>query len=186
VWFFNGTTFTGNAAYLAYVPPPWRIAAIADMDGDGFSDLVWENPVTGDRAIWFLTGTTIKSFFYLAYVDPGWRICGASDFDGDGHVDLLWECVADNGASLAGDHLFWLMNGTNIVNFVFLGSIDPAWRVAAVADYTGDGQPDLMWENMSATDPNSGARVIWELNGTTPTGNTFFVASVDVSWDIAP
>ncbi|HVU18450.1 MAG TPA: FG-GAP-like repeat-containing protein [Candidatus Didemnitutus sp.] len=186
VWFFNGTSFTGNAAYLAYVPPPWRIAAVADMDGDGYSDLVWENPVTGDRAIWFLTGTSISSFYYLAYVDPGWRICGAADFDGDGHNDLIWECVADNGTSVAGDHIVWLMNGTNIVNFAYVAFVDPAWRVAAVADYTGDGKPDLMWEDMLATDPNVGARVIWEMNGTTFTGTTYFVASVDTAWDIAP
>ena len=32
-----------------------------DFNGDGKSDLVWSNMITGDRSVWFMNGTTIRS-----------------------------------------------------------------------------------------------------------------------------
>ncbi|HVU17737.1 MAG TPA: FG-GAP-like repeat-containing protein [Candidatus Didemnitutus sp.] len=186
VWFMNGTTFNGSTAYLGYVPAPWRIGAVADMDGDGHPDLVWENTSTGDRAIWYMNGATILRFGYLAYVDPAWRLCGAADFNGDGHADLAWECTASSGGATVGDHIAWLMDDEDIVSFADLGTASPAWHLAAIADFTGDGQPDLLWEDTVAGDANAGARVVWEMNGTTFTGRTTTIATVDVAWKLAP
>jgi hypothetical protein len=73
IWLMSGTTIL-NFVYLANVDPAWHIAAVADFNGDGKPDLLWENETTGDRAFWYLDGTNLASMGYLAYVDPTWHI----------------------------------------------------------------------------------------------------------------
>jgi hypothetical protein len=67
----------------------WRIAAVADFNGDGHPDLVWQDPATGSSQVWFMSGaqgTTFNGAVGLS--EPStWRIVGAADFDGDGHPD---------------------------------------------------------------------------------------------------
>ena len=48
VWFVNGaqgTTMTGAAGLSG--PNAWRIVGVADLDGDGHPDLIWQDPATG-------------------------------------------------------------------------------------------------------------------------------------------
>jgi hypothetical protein len=78
------------------------------------------------------------------------------------------------------------MNGSSVSSFADLGSASTAWHLAAIGDFTGDGQPDLLWEDTKAGDANAGLRVVWEMNGTTFTGRTTTVANVDIAWKLAP
>lgn len=39
------------------------------------------------------------------------------------------------------------------------GTVDPSWHIVAVEDFLGNGQSDLVWENMT-----TGARGIWIMN----------------------
>ncbi|HEY4300377.1 MAG TPA: MBG domain-containing protein, partial [Candidatus Didemnitutus sp.] len=41
---------------------------VGDFNGDGKTDLVWQNLVTGDRALWLMDGATLGDFGYLANV----------------------------------------------------------------------------------------------------------------------
>jgi hypothetical protein len=36
---------------------PWRIAAVADFNFDGHSDVIWQDPITGASSFWLLGGT---------------------------------------------------------------------------------------------------------------------------------
>ena len=52
------------------------------------------------------------------------------------------------------------------VAFVFsggasLGVVATSWSIAAAADYSSDGKPDILWQNTT-----TGERVIWLMNGT--------------------
>ena len=58
--------------------------------------------------------------------------------------------------------------------------IDPAWEVAELADWNGDGQPDLLFRNR-----NSGVVFVWYLNGTTLAGSDY-VTQNDPSWENVP
>jgi FG-GAP repeat len=46
---------------LPTIPIAWRIAGVGDFNGDGNADLVWENTVTGQRAIWLLKNGVFSS-----------------------------------------------------------------------------------------------------------------------------
>jgi FG-GAP-like repeat/CARDB len=145
---------------------------VGDLNGDGHSDLLWENTAGVDRAIWFLNGTGIASFAYLAGVPIEWKIVGTADFNADGQTDILWENTA------TGDRSIWLMNGTAISDFAYLAYVDPVWHIAALGDFNGDGQTDVLWENTAGVD-----RAVWFLTGTNI--NSFgYLAGIPNEWHI--
>jgi hypothetical protein len=37
----------------------WAIRAIADMDGDGDNDLLWQNDQIGLMVVWLMAGTSL-------------------------------------------------------------------------------------------------------------------------------
>ena len=167
VWFMDGATQTGAALFT---PGPalgltWRIVGVGDFNGDGKPDLVWRDQgATGMVAVWFMDGTTrIGTASLTPGVVPGltWRIVGVGDFNGDGKPDLVWR---DQGAT--GTVGVWFMDGATrtgaavVTPALFPG---PNWQIQAVADYNGDGQPDLVWRDQGT----SGAVVIWHMAGVT-------------------
>lgn len=84
----------------------WAIAAVADLDGDGKSDLVWRNDVLRETRLWRFESPTVIDTGPLPDMRlPGWILAHASDFDGDGESDLLWRSVTTGQATL------WLMEG---------------------------------------------------------------------------
>jgi hypothetical protein len=34
----------------------WRISAVADVNGDGWPDLIWRNKSTGKNLVWYMSG----------------------------------------------------------------------------------------------------------------------------------
>ena len=105
------------------------------------------------------------------------------DFNGDAKGDLLWR--NDNGSLIE-----WQMNGSQIASsqYVTLGGSlaapDASWKIAAVADITGDGKSDMIWRN-SVTDQ----LVEWAMNGAQVTSSQPItiggvLAAPDASWSI--
>ncbi len=39
----------------------WHVLAVADYNGDGRSDVLWQNTGDGGVFVWFMDGTTITS-----------------------------------------------------------------------------------------------------------------------------
>jgi hypothetical protein len=154
------------------VTPTTAARIVSDFNGDGKPDVLWTNTATGDRAIWYLDGTTIADFGYLAGIPTDWHIVGTGDFDGDGQTDLVWENTA------TGDRTFWLMSGIDISSFGYLAFVDPVWHIAAIGDFDGDGKPDVVWENSS-----TGDRAVWFLDGTA-IGSFGYIAGIAIDWHI--
>ena len=167
VWFLGGVrgaTRMGAAALSG--PNGWRIAAVADLDGDGHPDLVWQDPVTGQTQVWFMSGVQGTTYSRSAALSKAnsWRIVGAADFDGNGHADLVWQDPATGMSQV------WFMGGAQGTALVGAAALSKsnAWRIARVMDFNGDGHPDLIWQ-----DPVTGQSQAWLLGGvegTTPTG----------------
>jgi hypothetical protein len=128
-------------------------AALDDFNGDGTSDLLWQN-TNGSAAIWLMNGTTVLSEATFG-PDPGWTLLsGDSDFNGDGKGDLIWR--NSNGAVS-----IWLMDGTTVLSSPIFGPF-PGWTLlSGNSDFNGDGKSDLIWQN------SNGAVSIWLMDGTT-------------------
>jgi hypothetical protein len=79
VWFMGGASgIVMTSAVTLSGANPWRIVAAADYNRDGKTDIVWQDPATGETAVWFLggtTGTAVLNSVRLSGANP-WRIVG--------------------------------------------------------------------------------------------------------------
>jgi glucose/arabinose dehydrogenase len=184
VWMMSQTVLlSGGPLTPAMVPDlNWKIRAAADIDRDGWTDLIWQHQGDGSIAVWLMTGTQLRDGRLLtpgAVADTNWRIIGAGDLNDDGHADLLWQHQTDGLISA------WFMNGTSLVSGVLLspGQVtDTNWKIRAVADMNGDRRLDLIWHNQS-----TGLMSIWLMNGIVRIGDGLHVTPsgvADTGWKI--
>jgi hypothetical protein len=80
VWRMTQHVFD-SGSYLSVSPsdPKWRVVAVTDLDGDGYSDLVLQNDDTGEAGAWYLQETTVRYGVTLnpkSVGEPGWKIAG--------------------------------------------------------------------------------------------------------------
>jgi hypothetical protein len=158
---------TSNAATLTVNP------AAYDFNGDGQSDLLWQNSSTGERVIWLMNGNGYWSSASLGTVAGDWSVAAVADFSGDSQVDLLWQ------NSVTGERLIWLMNGTTVGSSVSLGVVPVEWSIACAADFDGDGKADIVWQNTT-----TGERIVWFMNGTAFSSSAS-LGVVPTEWSIA-
>jgi hypothetical protein len=71
----------------------FRVHGVADMNGDGNADLLWQG-VSGSTAttiIWYMNGAGARtSFRILASLPSQWTLGTAGDYSGDTIVDVVW------------------------------------------------------------------------------------------------
>ncbi|MEO6003568.1 MAG: FG-GAP-like repeat-containing protein [Opitutus sp.] len=146
--------------------------APSDFNGDGKSDLIWQNATEGYCYIWMMNGTSVLSSYYLGSNGTAWEIATSGDFNSDGRTDLVWQ------NPLNGDRYIWLMDGTSLISAVFIGSADPNWNIVASGDFNGDGQSDLVWQNNQ-----TGDRYIWLMSGTS-VSSSVFLGNTAPAWNI--
>src|SRR5207249_693501 len=120
---------------FATVGTLWSIVGSGDFNGDGQTDILWQNSGTGERVIWLMNGTSLSSTVSLGIVGTSWNIGGAADFNGDGQTDILWQNSGITCAKCAlpirgtGERVIWLMNGTSLSSTVSLGIVGTAWNI---------------------------------------------------------
>ncbi len=187
VWLLDGTGNTVNFSTGTGLKPgskflytgglaDWRVVGCADINGDGFADLVFQNSA-GQIYVWFLDGTgnavnfstgsglvAGSRFLYTAALGD-WRVVGCADVNSDGKADLIFQ-------NNVGQIYVWLLDGTgSAVNFATGTGLKPGsgylwggglgdWRIAAMADINSDGVPDLIFQN------TAGQIYAWALDGT--------------------
>jgi uncharacterized protein (UPF0548 family) len=184
IWYLGGSggvTLLGAANITT--ENPWKVVSVADFNGDGHPDLLWQDPISGWAQIWYLggaQGTTLLGAANLTLKNP-WHIVGTADFNNDGYVDVLWQDPKSGTVQL------WYMTGseagaqgTQSLSAVNLTGAMTT-KVVAVADFNGDGHPDVIFQ-----DPETGAATVYfytGAEGTTPNGTS--VLSTGNPWYIA-
>ena len=68
----NGAT-VASTAFLGGVPSNWEIEQLADVNGDGKADVVWQDS-QGTVAVWLMNGTVIESAGFPGGMSPEWEI----------------------------------------------------------------------------------------------------------------
>jgi len=113
----NGTLFSFTNSQEATDPPPPSTASAVipnNFDGNGTSDLLWQNDA-GSVAVWRVDGTQAVGSFGLTNPGPSWHIAGSGDFYHNGHSAILWQ-------NDSGEAYIWKMNGTSVVGGGSLGN----------------------------------------------------------------
>ena len=137
--------------------PDWKVVGTGDFNGDGKSDILFQN-TDGQAAIWEMDGTNPiagGSQWVGANPGPDWKVVGTGDFNGDGKSDILFQ-------NTDGQAAIWEMNGTNPIagGSRWVANPGPDWKVVGTGDYNGDGKSDILFQN------TGGQAAIWEMDGT--------------------
>jgi hypothetical protein len=135
----------------------------SDFDGNGTLDVLWRSTTTGQTGAWLLEDASVVDWCWMP-TEPagsGWQIQGTGDFDGDGGPDVLWR------STVTGQVGAWLLDGCNVTGWCWMPAepVDSGWQIQSVADFDGDGGPDVLWRN-----PTSGQTGAWLMNGCSVAG----------------
>jgi len=179
IWEMNGLNqIPGGSGEVGPNPGPgWTAIGTGDFNGDGLSDVLWQDAATGQVAIWEMNGLNqIPGGSQVLGVDPGpgWKAVGTGDFNGDGDSDVLLQNTS------SGQVAIWEMNGTNVIGGGVL-SVDPGpgWQAIGTGDFNDDGRSDILFQNSS-----SGQVAIWEMNGTNVIGGGTLTTDPGPSWKV--
>jgi Beta-propeller repeat/FG-GAP-like repeat len=171
--YVTGYTFSDNfptrsGAFQQAAPPPGdafitRVlsdSVMADFNGDGIPDLIWQNVNTRAVTIWYMTGplgNTVLGTGSLAPSELGWTLRAIADINRDGVPDLIWQNDATRQV------IVWYMTGplgNTMLSWSQLAPPEPGWTLVGVADVNRDGIQDLVWQNDSSTEV-----IVWYMGG---------------------
>lgn len=110
LWFMDGQ---GNQQGGRYIQngatfPGWNVMPAGDLNGDGKSDIMWQNASNGQVYIWFMDGQGNQQggrYIQNGATFPGWNVIAGGDLNSDGKSDLIWQ----NASS--GQAYIWFMDG---------------------------------------------------------------------------
>jgi hypothetical protein len=114
VWYMNGGAFRSSQLVGPgqISDPAWTIVGAGDANGDGWFDLFWQHPATGQLALWFMDGVRLLSTTLLtpsSVADTNWRVRGTEDLNRDGSPDIVWQNVATSDVAV------WMLSGSRFL-----------------------------------------------------------------------
>ena len=172
------SVFASSLNYPAAPSPvdlSWTVKGVGDFDGDGRSDILWQD-TNSDVAVWSMAGGVKVKFGYAdGSALSAWQIQGVGDFDGNGRSDILWR---HTGGALA----IWLDGGTAGVAYPSYRNdpsvvVDVGWQIQAIGDFNGDGRDDILWRNPF------GQTAIWFMSGGRFVSDAS-LRSIDATWQV--
>ena len=160
-----------RAAALAAQEP-----SVADLGGDGRSDVLWRDTTTGEISLWELNGGGLAGAGSISFVpDADWRVETVADFNRDGHHDIVWRHRTANLVAL------WEMRGYTVVDGEPFATLpEGAWEIQGAGDFDADGTPDLLGRHTT-----SGDIAVWEMDGRTILHSYTLAQIEEPGWKIA-
>ena len=152
-------------------------SGVVDFNGDGASDILWQNQSNGLLSAWRMSGVNLIEGVRLSpgqVTDTGWKLVGTADFNADGRTDLLWR--HDQGLVA-----IWFMDGERQIAGTLVTSSplsDLGWRIVATGDVDGDGKPDILWQH------TDGRVAVWYMDDWRYRLGDVFVSLSDPSWRV--
>ena len=145
----GGAVYQGWAYLNAAGDPGWSVVGVADMDGNGVPDLIWQNDTTKVVTVNYYGGAGGAVYQGWAYLNstgnPGWSVVGVADFDGNGTPDLVWQNLSTRQVTV---NYYGGTGGATYQNWAYLNAAGvPGWTVVGARDFNADGVPDLVWQN---------------------------------------
>jgi hypothetical protein len=132
-WLLDGRAVVSKQYLaLAFTDEDWRVAALADVDGDRIDDIIWQNDAGG--AVWvdYVRGGQPAWSEVLDVVsDPRYRIVAAGDYNNDQRADLVWRDLRGGGITVS------LRNGPAILDERDLPGGSLRWSVVGPSTYDG-------------------------------------------------
>jgi hypothetical protein len=143
----------------------WKIVGVGDLNGDGYSDYVWQSS-SGDIAAWLMRGATMLAGGLLNYPNVGlkWKVRAVGDLNGDNRCDIVfqhddgWLAVWFMDQGLAPSSLQFVATSTLSLSVPKMS--DSNWIIAGAGDINGDGMADIIWQNQA-----NGMLGAWLMNG---------------------
>ncbi|KWT90156.1 FG-GAP-like repeat-containing protein [Candidatus Magnetominusculus xianensis] len=183
VWLMDGTTVSSGYFLPTFANKAWYVAGVGDFSihghakhPDGYADILWRNPSTGENAIWKLKSDNVTSTVVLpALSGRNWAVTGLGHFDNDTvSLDILWRDLAN------GYNAVWYLSGTTVNNIGVLPDLtDDMWVVAGTGDFNRDGLTDVVWRHKMY-----GNNAVWLLNWTSIASAQLLPTVADMNWTI--
>lgn len=128
----------------------WKVIAVADLDGNGTDDIMWQSSgglvgYWASRPDGTINDQLVKIGDLSALLNEGWRVIGIGDFNADGWDDVLWQ----SDAGIVG---YWRGAETGISDqLTVVGNLaailNDGWKVVGIADFDGNGYDDILWQS---------------------------------------
>jgi hypothetical protein len=178
-------------------PKLWTFLGTGDFNGDGTTDLLWQDQNSNDAsyglvAIWLMDdggSGTVKTFaFPDAALPSTWKFLGVGNFAGNRITDLAWR-DEKQGDAQNGLVAIWSMNSSGgLSGITFPGTAPPAtWQLLGISDFNHDGTTDLAWQDQNSGDSISGLVAVWLMSNNSPgvaSSITFPGAMSPTSWKL--
>ena len=152
----------------------WQVKATGDFNGDGASDILFQNAKSGDCFIWEQHRNLETAHAGLVGWSLGgdWEVKATGDFNGDGVSDILLQNVQTTQCYLWEVKGQWRSDAEGggesmeLLDYGAVGWRSPKdatqnWQVKGAGDYNGDGLCDILLQNTV----NSQC-FVWEVDGT--------------------
>jgi hypothetical protein len=170
-----------SAATVTSPGAGWKAISSGDFNGDGKSDILWQNTTSGNTEVYLMNGGAIATTGAALTPGANFKAIGSGDFNNDGKSDIVFLNNTDGSAQI------WTMNGAvqtgSPLTIAAPTAITPGdnFVLKGAEDVNGDGFSDLLFtdsqNNVKAVELTTGGAILTTATLASPASAFHLVAS---------